>query len=99
MGEEIKNMETMIYLNEHISQNLVFRDNADKLFDYINDLKKSTVFLDFTEVGFMSRGFAHQYLKNKKITSKVIMEINKGFDARKMLSLVQKANGNKNFIS
>ena len=84
------NSEKIVYLAEHISQNLAFRHSSDDLFNYINNLEDSNIIIDFSEIKFMSSSFAHQYLINKKATKKNITESNKTSDVIQMFELVER---------
>lgn len=82
----------VVYLAEHISENLAFRHSADDLFNYINNLEESNLIIDFSEVKFVSSSFAHQYLINKKATQKDVTEINKTFNIIQMFEVVERRN-------
>ena len=79
-----------VYLADHISQNLAFRHSADDLFSYINSLEESGIIVDFSEIKSIASSFAHQYITNKKVTKKAIIEINKSIDAIQMFELVER---------
>jgi hypothetical protein len=78
-----------IDLEAVFSDNLAFRQNADRLFDDIRAAKADKVTLDFTKVMTMSRSFAHQYLQQKNKCSKNIHEIGMREDVVKMLEIAK----------
>ena len=54
-----------ITLNK-VMKTLALRSNADLLFDSIEKSKQKQVIVDFSNIEFMSRSFAQQYLMRKK---------------------------------
>jgi len=82
----------MLYIADHISQHLAFRDSADDFFSYfsyISSLEKSDVIIDFSGVESITRSFAHQYLKNKKKIKKQIAGRNIPSNVTRMFELVK----------
>ena len=72
------------------SDNLAFRQNAEDLFDYIEQLHEKEVIFDFTGVTSMSRSFAHQYNLMKSQYSHDIIEIGKSIEIKRMFEFVKK---------
>ncbi len=67
----------IIKMDNIISPRLGFRDSASMLFNQLRELESDIVKLDFMGVKFMSRSFAHEYLKQKsKLGDKEIVEAN-----------------------
>lgn len=70
------------------SNNLMFREFAEKLIESIEKFKSTTVYIDFIHVNTVSRSFAHQYLKSRNASKKNIKEINVNLNVKKMFNLV-----------
>ena len=75
---------------DYISHTLAFRHSADALFDHINNLKDPKPIINFKGVEFMGASFAHQYITNKTLTKKYIIEINKNSNVVEMFSIVER---------
>ena len=80
----------MLYVADHISRYLSFRDSADDFFSYISGLDESDVIIDFSDVESITRSFAHQYLKDKETSKKRITERNMPSNIAQMFELVKK---------
>ena len=70
------------------SNNLMFREFAEKLIESIEKFKSTTVYIDFIHVNTVSRSFAQQYLKSRNASKKNIKEINVNLNVKKMFNLV-----------
>jgi hypothetical protein len=90
------NAPKLIKVKEKIADNLVTRNSADKLFDYINSQRDKTIILDFKSVKFATRSFMHEYLLKKSDTRKKITERNMSKELYKMLKIVSESEENKN---
>ena len=66
---------------------LALRSWADELFESLAMKDDQNFELDFTEIEFMSRAFAHQYQCNKKTFPKRIVEKNLNESVQQMLKL------------
>ncbi len=73
-----------------VMKTLALRSNADLLFDSIEKSKQKQVIVDFSNIDFMSRSFAQQYIMRKKRSLKKIIEKNIPEDVGKMFALVKK---------
>ena len=90
------NAPKLIKVKEKIADNLVTRNSADKLFDYINSQRDKTIILDFKSLKFATRSFMHEYLLKKSDTRKKITERNMSKELYKMLKIVSESEENKN---
>jgi hypothetical protein len=73
-----------------ISDYLGLRYSAKQLFDYLKPLPESELTIDFTDVVFISRSFAHEYLTQKEKSKKHINEINVPKEINKMFQVVER---------
>ena len=69
----------------------MFRKSANELFEYINSSDVNKVIIDFNNVRTITRAFAHQYLTNKRNSSKVIIDINIAPNIQKMFDIVERS--------
>ena len=90
------NSSNKIDISKSISKYLALRDSARDFFDYLNNLDKDELTIDFKYVNTVSRSFAQEYLIRKKAMSKQINEINVPDNVRKMFHVVE---SNKQKIS
>jgi hypothetical protein len=70
-----------------LSENLAFRQNADRIFDELCPPSYDEITLDFGNVATMSRSFAHQYLLRKSKSEKRFHEVGMSDNVKKMLEL------------
>ena len=77
-----------ILISKQVAPNLVTRIAADRLFRNINKLPQKRIVIDFKDVVFMSRSFAHEYYIMKNLSKKQVNEKNMSKDLEKMLTLV-----------
>ena len=68
-------------------RDLALRSWADELFKLLMAQKDSQFVLDFSDIAFMSRSFAHEYLKEKQSFPKSIREKNIAPVVKQMLKL------------
>ena len=69
-----------------------------ELFERINNIKKSDIFIDFKDIGFISRSSAAEYLKLREGSDKRIIEKNMSEEVKSMFRLVEKQFRKVNFI-
>ena len=84
------NSGKVLDIADYISHILAFRHSADALFDHINNLKDPKPIINFKGVEFMGASFAHQYITNKTLTKKYIIEINKNSNVVQMFNIVER---------
>jgi hypothetical protein len=79
---------------------LLLRGWADSLFTELEKSRQKEIVLDFSEISFISRSFAHEYLMQKKSFKKTLKEINLNESVSRMMSIAfrgkQKTNSKKN---
>lgn len=80
-----------IEITEILSPRLGFRDSAKDFFCMINQLPEDIIEIDFTDVKFMSRSFAHEYIQQKKKSRKTILENNISKNEYAMFQAVKKS--------
>jgi hypothetical protein len=82
--------ENIFHVNiaEAVSPVLGIRLSATKFFDKLESEQNEEVEIDFKDVEFISRSFAHEYLKKKQIISKKIHEVNLPQNVEEMLEVV-----------
>ncbi|MEM0155957.1 MAG: hypothetical protein QW597_05080 [Thermoplasmataceae archaeon] len=68
-------------------RDLALRSWADELFKLLMAKKDSQFVLDFSDIEFMSRSFAHEYLKEKHVFPKPIIEKNIAPAVKQMFDL------------
>ncbi|MFH1722498.1 MAG: hypothetical protein ABH950_07850 [Candidatus Altiarchaeota archaeon] len=89
----------VIDLGKDFSDNLAYRQNADKLFEEIASVPSREVTLDFRDVITMSRSFAHQYLYQKRKTGKEICEVNISKNLKQMFDIASDSKVRQNIIN
>lgn len=82
-------MEKMILLVSEFGGNIFTRSSIFDFFEKINSLKNVNIKLDFKNVKFISRSCADEYLKQKKVSRKKIVEVNVSKDVCAMFTNVQ----------
>ena len=92
-----KNKKNKIQLAKFISKNLLLRKSADELFNYINDDELNKIIIDFDKIQTITRSFTHQYLLNKKMSNKKIIDVNISPQIKNMFELIEKTN-NKSYV-
>jgi len=84
-----KHKQNKIKLTKFISKNLLLRNSADELFNYINDFKTTRIIIDFNKIQSVTRAFTHQYLLNKEKSKKNIIDINISPHVKNMFDLIE----------
>lgn len=77
-----------IVISEAFAANLATRETANKIFNLISRNKSKKVYLDFSNVDFVSRSFAHQYELRKIRVRKNLKEIHMNRQIKKMFNKV-----------
>lgn len=88
-----------ISLKKAISSHLFLRQTAVNFFKEMNKLKDEKITIDFKGIEFMSRSFAHEYLRQKTKSKKDINEISVPSDIKKMFTYVENAQAKPVIIS
>lgn len=73
-----------------LGSTVMLRDSIDSLFDQLEAGHGRRVIFDFTEVEFMSRSSAHEYLIRKSRSRLSVSETGMGPEVAQMLDLVQR---------
>ena len=81
---------TFIKIVRFISSNLGMNISAKELFEEINNSPNTNIIIDFTDVFFMGRSFAQEYIYQKMKSDKNIYEENLPEDVEKMFEVVKK---------
>lgn len=89
-----KNKQHKVRLVKFISKNLLLRNSADELFNYINEINSNKIFVDFNRIQSVTRAFTHQYLLNKNKSEKKIIDVNISPQVKTMFEIVEKTNKN-----
>jgi len=92
-----RNKQKKIHLTKFISKNLLLRDSANELFNYINEIKTPKIIVNFNNIQSITRAFTHQYLLNKKSSNKNIIDVNISPHVKKMFELIERSDKNFNF--
>jgi len=85
--------EKTIHINiaEIVSPVLGIRLSATDFFKKLKSKKNKKVEIDFKDVEFISRSFAHEYLKQKQNIHKEIHELNMPKNVKEMLDIVKQS--------
>ncbi len=78
-----------IYLANHFSRNLAFRNTVRNLFHLINESDLDEVILNFQDVEIISRSFAHEILVSLRETEKKVLIENLPPNVQRMFDLVK----------
>ena len=81
---------TYIKIEKHIHKTLGMNISAKELFEEINNSPNTNIIIDFTDVFFMGRSFAQEYIYQKMKSDKNIFEENLPEDVEKMFEVVKK---------
>ncbi|MCK9150479.1 STAS-like domain-containing protein [Methanobacterium alcaliphilum] len=87
---QIKKDKIHVNIAEVVSPVLGIRLSATQFFEKFESNKKE-VEIDFRDVKFISRSFAHEYLKQKQSISPDINELNVPKNVKEMLEIVQRS--------
>ena len=77
-------------------RDLALRSWADELFNSLAERKGQVFILDFSNIEFVSRSFAHEYLKEKKTFGASIREKNMNANVKQMFELAAQLPSKKN---
>jgi len=69
-------MKKRITLTSNFGNNIFTRNSISEFFKKINFLKDAEIILDFESIKFISRSCADEYLKQKNVSKKKIIEAN-----------------------
>jgi urease alpha subunit len=69
------------------------------LFSLVNTLKNQKIIFDFNRIKFISRACADEYIKQKRLSKKMITEINQTEDIKKLFAAVMKTQNRNPEIS
>jgi len=83
-------MKKAISLNHAFGDNIFTRNSISNFFDEINNLKDKEMVLDFKDIRFISRSCADEYLKQKKESKKIFVEVNMSEEVCAMFRNVEK---------
>ena len=84
-------VEERIFLEKEIGKDLGQRSKIEELFKNINP-NITKVIMDFSNVEFMGRSFAQEYLNQKHFASFEVVEENVPEDVQKMFDIILKLN-------
>jgi hypothetical protein len=68
-------MAKKILLSERFGSNIFTRNTISAFFEDIKNMKEAEIKLDFSNVKFISRSCADEYIKQKEKTKKKIIEV------------------------
>ncbi len=80
----------VVYVQRLLSPNPTFRESANLLFSYIQNIDADTIIVSFNGVNAVTRSFIHQYLINKTHCEKKIVEVGMSKSIKAMYNLVSK---------
>ena len=83
-------MEKRVSFFEVFGNNIITRNSIFDFFTELEDIKEKKIVLDFKDITFISRSCADEYLKQKKISSKVVVEENMSEDVCNMFDLIDR---------
>ncbi|MAH49475.1 hypothetical protein CMI37_26870 [Candidatus Pacearchaeota archaeon] len=83
-------MEKRISLFEVFGNNIITRNSIFDFFTELEDSKEDKIVLDFKDITFISRSCADEYLKQRKISKKAVIETNMSKDVCNMFDLINK---------
>jgi len=82
-------MVKKILLLERFGDNIFTRNTISAFFEEINKMKEAEIELDFSNVEFISRSCADEYLKRKQSSKKKILEVNMSKEVCSMFNVVK----------
>ena len=88
----------IINIRRKVGKNLAFRQEANDLFNYIENKFRCKVILDFKSVESVSNTFAKQYVLRKLFSIVEIKEINMPKNVKEMISIAYERIPNKEDI-
>lgn len=83
-------MEKRVSLLKVFGNNIITRNSIFDFFTELEDFKEDKIVLDFKDITFISRSCADEYLKQKKVSSKAVIEENMSEDICKMFDLISR---------
>jgi hypothetical protein len=84
-------LKNEIMISNKIQPNLSIRGGAKVFFDYIKNIPENEILINFEGSQCISRSFAQEYLKQKRLINKEIVEINVPENINSILKLVENA--------
>lgn len=84
--------EKIICLEKEIGKDLGQRSKIEEIFQNIEP-NIAKVYMDFTNIEFIGRSFAQEYLNQKHFAHFEVKEINISEDIKKMLDFILELNG------
>ncbi|MBZ2167038.1 hypothetical protein [Methanobacterium spitsbergense] len=78
-----------IMISEKINPNLTIRGGAKIFFDYIKNIPGDDILINFEGSEFISRSFAQEYLKQKRLINKNIKQVNVPENINSMFKIVE----------
>lgn len=85
-------MAKKIYLSDYFGKMIITRNAVANFFSFLSRMQEKEIVLDFSEVEFISRSCADEYIKRKLISNKQIKEINISSNVSSMFLLVARQN-------
>lgn len=86
--------ELKIILEKEIGRDLGQRSKIEEIFNNI-DSDTTKVIMDFTNIEFIGRSFAQEYLNQKHFAAFEVIEENVPKDVQKMFDIILKLNNKK----
>lgn len=77
-----------IILSKEIGTNVVTRNILDRFFSKLERYKSKEIVVDFSDIVFISRSSADEFIKLKNSTRKKIKEINQSENIKQMFEVV-----------
>jgi hypothetical protein len=84
-------LKNEIMISNKIQPNLSIRSGAKVFFDYVKTIQGNEILINFEGSKCISRSFAQEYLKQKRLIDKKIVEINIPENINSILKVVENA--------
>lgn len=84
-------LKNEVMISSEIRPNLSIRGGAKVFFDYIKNIPGNEILINFEGSKSISRSFAQEYLKQKRLINKEIIEINVPENIYSILKAVENA--------
>ena len=81
----------IISIYSEIGADILTRNSIKRIFEKVNSLKEDQFILDFDKVNFISRSSCDEYLKQKNLTYKKLIEKNRSNNIKKMFNSISRA--------
>lgn len=91
-------MVIKVLLSQELGDNIFTRNTISTFFERINKEKEVEIELDFSEVQFISRSCADEYLKQKKASNKKVVEVNMPDEVYLMFNAVKSQYDKAGFV-